>query len=246
MATSTPVFPPKRDADLLAWSVNFSAKISLSPASYGLVAAQATAYAALHSVFAAAFATSTNPNTNSKQATAAKNQAKMALLTARNGAKELVAVVQAFPTITEAQRAELGLRSGDTSRSPVPPPASAPEFAVVATVGRTVKIRLRDADNPERRGKPDGAEGATILMYVGEAPPAPDTTNIRTTPPSDPSSWVFLVNTSKAIVDLDIPASVPAGTKLWLTAFWFNARKEAGPAASPQSARINDGLAQAA
>lgn len=244
MSTSTPVFQPKRDADLLTWSINFNTKINATPTAYGLTAIQSAAYTALHGAFATAYAVSTNPNTNSKQATAAKNQAKETLLSARNGARELVRVAQAFPSITNAQRAELGLRIPSTGSSPIPAPTSAPEFAVVSTFGRTVKIRLRDADNPDRRGKPDGTEGATILMYVGES--APDTSNVGTVPPSDPSSWVFLVNTSKTIVDLDIPANVAAGTKLWLTAFWFNARKQAGPAATPQSARINDGLAQAA
>lgn len=153
-------------------------------------------------------------------------------------------MAQAFPSITNAQRAELGLRIPSTGPSPIPAPTSAPEFAVVSTFGRTVKIRLRDAENPGRRGKPEGTQGATILMYTGES--APDTTNINTIPPSDPSSWSFLLNTSTTIVDLDIPAHVAAGAKVWITAFWFNNRKEAGPAATPQSARINDGLAQAA
>ncbi len=244
MTTTTPVFQPSRDADLLAWSVNFSTKITDSPTTYGLVLAQATAYAALHSAFATAYAIATNPNTNSRQATAAKNLAKDTLLNARNGAKELVRVAQAFPNMTDALRAQLGLRIPDTSPAPIPAPTSAPELAVVSTFGRTVKIRLRDADNPDRRGKPDGTQGATILMYTGEA--APDTTNVGTVPPSDPSSWVFLANTSKTVVDLDIPANVAPGAKVWLTAFWFNNRKEAGPAATPQSARISDGLAQAA
>ena len=244
MSTTTPVFPPSRDADLLAWSANFSTKIGDAPATYGLVLAQATAYAALHDAFATAYSVATNPNTNSRQATAAKNQAKETLLNARNGAKELVRVVQAYPNITNALRTELGLRIPDTSPTPIPPPSSAPELAILSTFGRTVKIRLRDADNPERRGKPAGTEGATVLMYVGEA--APDTTSVATIPPSDPSSWVFLQITSKPVVDLDIPANVAPGAKIWLTAFWFNARKQAGPAASPQSTRISDGLAQAA
>ncbi len=250
MPTNTPVFQPSRDADLLAWSVNFSTKITATPTAYGLTSIQAGGYAALHTAFATAYATATNPNTNSKQATAAKDQAKAALLTARNGAKELVRVVQAFPTITNAQRTELGLRIPSASPTPIPAPASAPEFSIVSTIGRTVRVRLRDIDNPDRRGKPVGAEGATVLMYVGEAAPTstPDAPTSAPTsiPPADPSAWVFLVNTSKTLIDLDIPANVAAGAKVWLTAFWFNNRKQTGPAATPQSTRISDGLAQAA
>ncbi len=47
-------------------------------------------------------------------------------------------------------------------------------------------------------------------------------------------------------MDVQIPASVTAGSKVWLTAFWFNARKQSSPAALPESTRVSDGMAQAA
>jgi hypothetical protein len=229
-----PVFQPTKDADLLTWSDNFSTKITATPTAYGLTAAQATAYAALHTLYEAAYNRAKNPNTNSKQAVIAKNLAKDNLLNGSGGAWELVDIVQAFPGTTDAMRGELGLRIPDVAPTPIPAPQVAPDLAIISTAGRSVKVRLRDQENPDRRGKPDGVSGATVLFYVGE------------TNPPDPALWAFLTNTSKTALDVEIPATVAAGAKVWLTAFWFNNRKESSPAATPESTRISDGLAQAA
>ena len=50
---------PHNDAELLAWSSNFSSLITAAPVTYGLVAGQATAYAALHTAYAAKLETAT-------------------------------------------------------------------------------------------------------------------------------------------------------------------------------------------
>ncbi len=231
---SIPTFRPSKEADLLTWSAVFDAKINASPVTYGLDAAQATAYNALHVEFEARYAAVHDPNTNSKQATIAKDQAKDKLLYGPGGAWELVNIIQAFPGTTDAMRGELGLRIPDTERTPASAPGMPPDLSIVSTFARTISVRLRDQENPTRRGKPDGVEGATILYHVGAESP------------NDPSQWTFAKITSKTKVDVTIPASVPAGSKVWLTAFWFNARKETSIAATSESTRIADGLASAA
>jgi hypothetical protein len=229
-----PTFPPRRESQLLTWSSNWSAKITAMPLTYGLTAAQAAAYAALHAAWTAAYNAAVNPNSNSKQAIIAKNQMKEMLLNGPGGAWELVDIVQAFPGTTDAMRGELGLRIPDAAPTPVPDPATAPDLSIIATMGRLVRVRLRDQANPDRRGKPAGVQGATVLFFAGE------------TAPADPALWVFAANTSRTLLDVEIPAGVAAGTRVWLTAFWFNARKAASPAAAPESTRISDGLAAAA
>jgi hypothetical protein len=54
------------------------------------------------------------------------------------------------------------------------------------------------------------------------------------------------MNTSKAVCEITAPADLPAGSRLWLSASWFNARMQPGPAATPQSTRVGEGLALAA
>jgi hypothetical protein len=73
-----------------------------------------------------------------------------------------------------------------------------------------------------------------MLYFVGEAAPA------------DPAAWLFAMNTSKTLFDFEIPAGVAAGAKVWLTAFWFNNKKEPSPAATPESLRVSEGLSAAA
>lgn len=229
-----PYFPPPREADLVSWSANFATKISATPVAFGLTAAQATAFSALNSTWASAYTTASEHGTNSSAAIIAKNTAKQNLLNGGNGARQLVAIVRAFPTITKSQLADLGIRPRDVVPTPVPPPARAPDLSIVSVAGRTVKIRMRDAENPDRRGKPVGVQGASVMTFVGAAPPA------------DPLDWSLMLNTSRTVVDLEFPSTVPAGSLVWISAFWFNARKQTSPAAAIQSTNIAGGLAMAA
>lgn len=225
-----PVFPPAKDSELLSWSDNFDTKITATPAAFGLTAGQAAAYNTLHLAYRSAYQTAINPNTNSKANVNAKKSAKQSLLYGDGGAWELVNIVQAFPGTTNIMRGELGLRIPDVSPTPIPPPEQPPLLSIMSTSGRTMTIRLRDKENPDRRGKPVGVAGATVLYYVGENTPA------------DPSQWMFLLNESRTQFFADIPPVVPAGAKVWVTAFWFNNRKQSGPVASAESTRVDDGI----
>lgn len=231
---SVPTFPPTRDAQLLVWSTNFLQQITIDPTIYGLTELQVNAYGDLHSAYEAAYAAATNPNTNSKANVNGKNQAKEQLLYGPGGAWQLVNIVQAFPGTTNTMRGTLGLRIPSESPTPIPPPKVAPDLSIIATMARVIKIRLRNQDSPDSRGKPSGVQGATVLYHVGEEMP------------SDPSQWVFAQNTSRTLVDVDIPPTVPAGSKVWLTAFWFNNRKQSSPAALPEFTRVSDGMSMQA
>jgi len=224
-----PPFPQKKEAQLLAWSAQFSAQITATPTAYGLVAGQATAYAALHSAFATAYAAANDSNTNSKQAIIAKNTAKENLLNGPGGAWALVDVCQSWPSMNDDLRGELNLQipNGPT---PIPVPEQPPLLSIMSTSGRTMTLRLRDKSNADRRGKPDGVQGATVLYYVGADSPA------------DPSQWMFLLNESRTQFFAEIPPAVPAGAKVWITAFWFNNRKQSSPVASAESVRVDDGI----
>jgi len=226
-----PEFLPSKEADLLAWSTNFDAKITATPTIYGVTSAMATVYTALHLAFATKYAESIEPTTNSKATIAAKNLAKQNLVNGPGGARALVALCQAFPGMNDALRAELSIRPRDVEPSPAPVPDDAPQLNIVSTVGRKVTLRLRDPKNPDRRGKPEGIQGATVLTHVG------------TTAPQDPLLWTFAINTSKTTFDIDFPVTIPAESKVWITAFWFNSRKDNSPPSTPVATRLADTVA---
>jgi hypothetical protein len=95
--------------------------------------------------------------------------------------------------------------------------------------GYTVKIKLHDSASGSKRGKPAGVSGASVFSYAGA------------TAPADISAWKFEGNTSKTAVEVAFPNTTAAGATVWLTAFWFNPRKQSGPACSPVNTNLQGG-----
>ena len=234
---STTDYIPTPEAELVTWSTNFNTKIVAAPTTYGLTPAQATAYTALHTAYVTAYNTANAPLTRSPVNIEAKNTAKFNLIDGPPGSgaiRELAALVQAFPGITDAQLRELGLTVRDTQPTPIPPPEIAPEMDFVPTGTRTIRIRLHN-ETVLRRKKPEGVKGATVFYHVGE------------TAPEQLSGWRFHESTTKTILNVDLPASVEPGRKVWFTAFWFNPRPQSGPACTPMSTFLQfGGLSMAA
>jgi hypothetical protein len=79
-------------------------------------------------------------------------------------------------------------------------------------------------------------DGAVIFSYIGARPPAPE----------DSESWRFEGLTSRRQFSIHLPSSTPPGTTVWITARWFNRRKQLGPAAQPSYANIPGWLQQSA
>ena len=216
-----------RDADLLAFSANLSARISAAPTAVGLVAGQATAYTVLHDAFASALALVTGGE-NSTPNVVAKNQARANLISGPGGIRELVRIIQAFPGTTDIQRAELLITIPDVEPSPIPAPGFAPAVSIVSVSGRTVRVKLK-ATQSTRRGKPDGVIGASIVTCVSETEPTPS------------SNWTPQGNTSLTVVDLSFPESVESGAKVWISAVWLNPRMESGPPSTPIATNLPGG-----
>ena len=218
-------FIPARDANLVAWSNNFNTLISATPTAFGLVAAQATAYATLNTAFDTAYNTIKNNTTRSPANILAKNAAKKTLITS---ARQLAGVIQKYPSITNSQRSALGL-TVPSKPSPVPPPSAAPALEIGAVSGYTVKIKLHDSASGSKRGKPPGVSGASVFSFAGA------------TPSADLSSWKFEGNTSKTAVSVVFANTLAAGAQVWLTAFWFNAKKQSGPPCVPVNTNLQGG-----
>lgn len=219
-------FLPNKDDALLAWSLNFKTIISAGPVPLGLTAAQATAYSALHSSFAAAMEACA-PGMKSKSLVAAKNDARDLLKTS---ARLLASIIQGQAAVTDAQKLELGLtvRSAPT---PIPPPADAPALDIVWVKGRVVRIRLHDAANPGRRGKPANVKGAAVFSFIGEEPP------------TDMRQYHFEGNTTETIISITFPPDTAAGAKVWILAMWFNERTKSGPPCEPVGTNLQLGIA---
>ena len=216
-------FFPNTDAGALAWAQHFSSMINLSPITYGLVAGDATSFAALVANYQTDLA-ACEPTIRNKASTAAKKSARVAL---KLSASQLANIIAGQSTVNDAQKIALGLTvRGKPSR--IPAPDNPPELDIVSVTGRTVKIRVHN-NVTMKRALPAGVSGSTLFSFVGA------------TPPGDMTAWTFQGNSSKTVTDVTFGATAPAGAAVWLIAFWYNSKGQRGPACAPVSTYLAGG-----
>jgi hypothetical protein len=134
--------------------------------------------------------------------------------------RALVRVVQNATTTTNAMRAELNIPLRDYEPSPIPVPGAAPILTVKKVWGHQITCRLESATS-EGRAMPPGVYGAQVYTFVGDEPA------------SDTQVWVNQGLVTRTTFIIELPASVPAGAKVWVTAAWVNPRGQAGVACTP-------------
>ncbi|MEM6552726.1 MAG: hypothetical protein AAF750_11445 [Planctomycetota bacterium] len=217
---------PARESELVTWTHAFGSLLQEDAANYGLTEEQGAAYGVVRDAFVTAYNLANEQTTRSPANIEAKNTAKRALIAET---RRLVKIIQASPVIDNDKRAALGITVPDTDPTPVPPPEDAPQLDIVSVVGRTVKVRLRDAATGKRK-KPEGVATATVLSYVGEDLPA------------DTRDWSFEGNDTRLDTDVEFGEEFTPATKVWLTAFWSNRRGESGPACAPVSTHLGFGV----
>lgn len=205
--------PPRTDAGCADWAANYDTQITATPTAFGLVAADATAFHALVTDYDSRLATVGNPTTRNKVTLAQKNASKAALIAK---ARELIRKNEAFPALTNAQRAQLRLRVRDVSPTPQPPPGTAP----LGTLEPTGVLTLVDSATPHRKGKPVNVKGAVITGVVQPASaPAP----------TEPDGLPFIALVTRGRTALPLPPDADT-KKFYVFARWFNERGELGPA----------------
>lgn len=108
------------DAELASASASFSSLISASPQSFGLSHAIAAEYAAKQALFADAVAAVANPQTRTTALVYGKNDARKALV---KMASELARRIDGTPSVSDEQRAKLGLNIRKPA-APLGPPGT--------------------------------------------------------------------------------------------------------------------------
>jgi hypothetical protein len=213
------------DAELYTGSQNFSDKISLDPAVYGVPVPMATAYATANSTWTDAYEMATDPVTRTKSTIAAKNAARAVI---RAMASDLAKIIDGTPTVSDARKIELGLNVRKQP-SPVPAPTEAPAVDLISVVNRTVTIHILDSAASNKRGKPAGAVAAWVYTYVGQ------------NYPTDLAAWSFEGSATKAKHEIVFPDAVAAGQSVWIRAAWINAKQDAGPLSVPITTNLQGG-----
>jgi hypothetical protein len=147
-------FTSTKDSVLATGSANFSLKISATPTAYGLVAAQATAYAALNTTFQTSYVTATTPATRTKSTVAAKDAARIPL---RQMASDLAKIIDGTPTVTNSQKIDLGISIRVT---PTPRGAPGTPFKFVVSLASSGALTLQWKCN-----NPKGSSGTMYQVW---------------------------------------------------------------------------------
>jgi hypothetical protein len=211
MATN---YLPQKLSDLLTWSQNFSDLITASPATYGLVAGDATTIATANDAYAAAYALSTAPGTRTKVTVQATIDARNALVQVIRSYGRLIL---ANAGVSDSDKTDLGLHLRDVVNTPIPAPSTAPVVAVIGATPGVLTCTSRDSMSaPKVKAKPFGATQLMVHMHIG------------TTAPVSPDATPWVANYTKTPFALDTSGGTP-GQTAYIYGRWQNQKGELGP-----------------
>jgi hypothetical protein len=217
-----------KDSVLSAQVQNFSTVLAADPLVYNQTPATATAVTTAVNAFVDALGILTEARANgvrSQQMTADKDSARLAML---DLIRPIYIAVQAS-SISDTAKIAIGVHIRDTHNTPQPIPDFSPLMAVRKVDGNTVTVAMSNPNDPTSKARPPFTAGLALFSYVGEEAP------------TDPTAFKFEGNTGRTEVSVTFPASVEVGQTVWFSAFFFNNRKQSGPAATPISATLGAG-----
>ena len=218
-------YMPTKQSQAVVWSGNFAEKVGADPDAFGLTAAQATAFNSLNIALQTTYLAAVTPETKNIVSVARKDAALQAM---KLMARDLVSIIQGTPSVTDAQKLALGLTVRSATPRPIPAPTATPFLKIKSVNGRDVTVEL--LQSASRRGRPEGVAAATVFTHCG------------TSEPTALEQWQYAVTATRMTVTLPFAPST-TGDTAYVTAFWTNAKGQAGPAARPVSVNLAAGNA---
>lgn len=162
----TPYIPPP-DADFNNWVNNFSTLLTAAPTTYGLVAGDATAVAAVVATWNTAYPAATNPATRTSVTVADKDAARLAAV---NLIRPLAVSISLNGGVANMDKTAIGVTVRTTTPTPVPPPTTAPALSLESAIHNQQTLRYYDTATPDTKAKPPGATGIQVWRAVGVTP----------------------------------------------------------------------------
>lgn len=216
-------FVPSREAELVAFTNNFAAKLTTSATLVGCTSAQAMAFITLNGDWVNSYAVANAPSTRTRDTIQTKNNAKKLCVA---NLRQLAGIIQKFPGTSNTLRAQFGLTI-PAPRTPIPVPTVIPTIDILKRYGTTVIIRLHDGTSTKTF--PAGVQGARVYTFTGAAAP------------TDPDAWKLEGQTTRGDVEVQFPLGTAPGTTVWFTAAFYNPRGQLGPGCAAVSTVLAGG-----
>lgn len=189
MASSS--YIPVPDGAFRDWLLNFSALITASPSTFGLVTGDAVLIAAQADAYDAAYTLATDPSTRTSVTIAAKDAAKAsALFVVRPYAIQ----ISLNAGVSDEDKVAVGVTVRKTTRTPIPPPTAVPQVSFVSAVPLVTTLKIVNSDTPDTKAKPFGSIGIQVFTAVG------------TVAATDPAQLTYVGTFTKIPLNLEFEA----------------------------------------
>lgn len=213
MPAVAPYIPPK-DADLNNWLANFSSLITAGPATYGLVAADATSIAAATASWTAAYNLVTSPATKTATTVQAKNVQRVNVLAI---ARPYAQTIANNAGVSPSNKIALGLNPRTSTPTPVTAPTTNPILSIVSSPPMQLIARYRDSiASPSVKSKPYGVLQVQIFAETS------------LTAITNPAVLPLFTQTTKSPVLLQFDSS-KIGLTAYMAARWVTRTGLVGP-----------------
>lgn len=209
-----PPYIPVADPDFALWIDNFSTLITATPATYGLVAGDASAIAGVTATWDAAYALVTSPATKTPVTVQAKNTAKInALATVRPYSQQIALNAG----VSSDDKIALGLNPRQSTPTPITTPTTNPVLTLDMALTLQHVIRYRDSTaSPSVKAKPYGAVACELW---GKA---------SATAITDPANLLYLGPKTKTPFLQSLDAG-SVGQRMYYAARWVTTTGLVGP-----------------
>ena len=205
MPALPPTIPPK-DADLLTWVQNFSSLITATPATYGLLASDATAIANAVAPFVTDMGLIGSPSTKTAAVVSQKNTDKVNML---NIIRPYGQQISINPGVLSTDKIALGLNPRTSTPSPIAPPASNPTLSLLSQNPGIANFTYRDSvASPSVKAKPYGVTQCALYGLQSDV--------VIT----DPTKLVHQASLTKSPSQFNFPGGYVPGKTWYFAAVW--------------------------
>jgi hypothetical protein len=221
-----PMGIPNSDVALSPYVGNFANKLEVSPSVYQVTPDAAEEFAAKALAYRnaqTALVTARETGVRSEPLRVARDAARADMMPQL---RSIYGTIQKNIAISDQAKTEIGVKVPKTSRSRINPPTLRPSLRVLSVYDRTVTIDILDPTVGAKRSRPADATQTLVYFFAGE--------NYS----GDPNTWQFAGVATERRFDFTVAGTVPAGTRVWITASYTNGRGIPGPSSVPVSTAV--------
>jgi len=217
-----PDYIPSPDNNFNNWQINFVSNLQTNKAELSVSDEDLATIIATQSRWETSYESHLNAQAAAQSARRQKDEDRQAW---ENEIRGQVRKLQASDTITNAQRAALGITVPESNRTPAGVPTTRPVVIIAETKPLSHTVRFFDEATPNRRAKPAGVMGAEVWVKIGDAPP----TN------TDELRFIGLDTRTPYVSEFE---SEDAGKTAYYRLRWVNPKGKPGPWSDIVSAPI--------